>query len=209
MNKEAFIAGFGSSLYKDAGLTDWMRTNVFQPFTQGHIDKHYQGLGTYNPQTGGVEPNTMNALRAVTGVSPVNKAPTGVMGKALYGLGGTSGGKWLANKLTGNTDATIGSRMSAATNGVFSMGDGGVQVDHSKIPGMLASKARAWLASHGDLVKGVGFGAAAMGLGALAFRNARKSAPTPQVASPAGHAAAPFGTVGAGRRTNYFQKYQG
>ncbi|RTL07621.1 hypothetical protein EKK58_00170 [Candidatus Dependentiae bacterium] len=110
------------------------------------------------------------------------------------------------NSVAGS-DATIGSRMSNATNGVFSMGDNGVQVDRSKIPSMMASKARTWMASHGDMVKGLGLGAAAVGLGALAFRSS-KPKPVPQVASPGGQAAAPFTGIGQGRRGNYFQKYE-
>lgn len=209
MNREAFVAGVGQALAKNAGVTDWVRQNVFQPFAQGTIDKHYRGLGTYNPQTGGVEPNTMNAIRAVTDVSPVTKAPSeGFLQKKLYQAGGTGLGKWLTQKVTGQSDETIGSRLSSSTNGVFSMGDSGVQVDRSKIPGMMASKARAWMASHGDMVKGLGLGAAAVGLGALAFRSA-KPKPTPQVAAPGGQAAAPFtGVNPPGRRGNYFQKYQ-
>lgn len=208
MNDRAFITGLGEALAKSAGVTDWVRQNVFQPFAQGNLDQHYRGLGTYNPQTGGVEPNTMNAIRAVTDVSPVSKTPDGFFQKGLYRLGQTQPGKWLANKITGQSDESIGAQMSETTNGVFSMGDSGVQVDRSRIPEMLTSKARTWMASHGDLVKGLGLGAAAVGLGALAFRGSRPK-PTPQVASPGGQAAAPFTGVGQpGRRGNYFQKYQ-
>lgn len=208
MNQEAFIAGLGGALVKSADVTSWVRQNVFQPFAQGNLDQHYRGLGTYNPQTGGVEPNTMNAIRAVTDVSPVTKEPEGFLQKGLYRFGQSSPGKWLANKVTGQSDTSIGSQMSNASNGVFSMGDNGVQVDRSKIPEMLTSKARTWMASHGDLVKGLGLGAAAVGLGALAFNSSRPK-PTPQVAAPGGQAAAPFtGVSQPGRRGNYFQKYQ-
>lgn len=209
MNREAFITGVGQVLVKNAGITDWMRQNVFQPFAQGTIDQHYRGLGTYNPQTGGVEPNTANVIRAATGASPAMKAPSdGFIQKKLYRYGGTNLGKWLTQKVTGQSDETISSRMSAASNGVFSMGDNGVQVDRSKLPDMMASKARAWLASNSDKVKGFGLGAAAIGLGALAFRSA-KPKPTPQVAAPGGQVAAPFtGVTPPGRRGNYFEKYQ-
>lgn len=206
MNKDAFIAGFGQSLTKSGGVTEWLRENVMQPVAQGTIDQHYRGLGTYNPQSGGVEPNTMNALRAVTGTSPVNNAPTGIIQKGLYNFGKMGLGKRVSNWVSGESDATIGSKMQAGSGGVFSMGDSGVQVDHSKIPGALASKARAWMADNGNTVKGIGLGAAALGLGAMAFRSA-KPKPTPQVAAPAGQAAEPF-TQPPGRRGNYFQKYQ-
>jgi hypothetical protein len=206
MDKDSFLAGFGESLAKSAGLTDWVRQNVYQPMAQGVIDENYRGLGTYNPQSGGVEPNTMNAIRAVTGQSQIDRSPDGLASGALYSLGRTAPAKWITNRFIAS-DEDIGNRMSSATKGVFSMGNGQVQVDRSKVPGLLVDKARSWMSSHGNLMKGVGLGAAAIGLGAMAFRKPKQQQQA-QVAAPAGQAPAPYTNVGAGRRGNYFQKYQ-
>jgi hypothetical protein len=66
----------------------------------------------------------------------------------------------------------------------------------------LFNKVKDWASSHGNLLKGLGFGAAALGLGAMAF-NGRQSNQR-QVAAPAGQQAAPFN----GREGNTFTKYQ-
>ena len=130
MDYDAFFAGFGEVLVKSSGFTDgvtsWMRHNVFQPAAQGVIDQHYRGLGTYNPDSNSVEPNTMNAIRAVTDVSPVDHPPDNFLQKRLYNLGRTSPAKWITNKFI-TSDQEIGDRMTKSTNGVFSMSNTGVK----------------------------------------------------------------------------------
>lgn len=204
MDQDAFIAGFGSNLVKSAWLTEWVRNNVFQPVAQGTIDQHYRGLGTYRPQTGAIEVNTRNALRAITDQPSSPQAPDGLVKNTLYQIGRTSFGKRMVNTF-GASDKQINNQLTSRSNGVFSIGSNGVDVDRTKLPQLMARKARQWMASHGDLVKGVGLGAAAVGLGALAFRGAREK--KPQVAAPAGQAAAPF-TSPPGTRGNYFTKYE-
>lgn len=203
MNYESFCAGLGNSLSKDAGVIDWFRQNLVQPAAQGHLDTHYRGLGTYNPSTGRVDPNTANALRAVTGAEPVLAKPSadgGRIRQGLYSLGGSRVGKWIGNKVM--PESRVNDRLTSATKGALSVGGGGVQVDHSKIPGLVLDKAKGWVSNHGDMLKGLGFSAAALGLGYMAMRN-RNPKPE-QVAAPAGQQAAPF----AGREGNTFTKYQ-
>ena len=213
MNKDAFIAGFGQSLTKSGGVTEWLRENLQQPLGQGVLDGHYKGLGTYNAETGGVEPNNLNILRAIGGrdMVPAAPAPEGsnIFQRVSYGLGKRPLGKRLGLWAGGETDASVASKIQETSQGVFSMGDKGVQVNRENIPGLMINKARTWLTNpaNANTIKGVGFGAAALGLGAMAFRKA-KPKPTPQVAAPAGQVAAPF-TQPPGQRGNYFQKYQG
>jgi len=207
MNYEAFCAGMGSSLLKQATFANWLWNNAIQPAAQGHIDSHYGGLFRVNTDTNGFEPNTGNALRAITGATPTLAKPTesgGLLRRGFYNLGASRLGKWIGNKIV--PDSAVNARLNAATKGVFSTDGAGIQVDRSRIPAAIADKVKNWTASHGQLLKGMGFGAAALGLGALALNNRKppQRQQQSQVAAPAGQLPAPY----AGREGNTFTKYQ-
>ncbi len=213
MNVDAFYDGMAESLAKDAGLRDWFRSTIIKPFAQGMSDKHYGGLGRYNPQTGEVEENTTNALRAISGAPPITAKPpadsSSWLQRTLYGLGSTKPGKWLGNRFYKN-DEEISNALSSSSNGVFSTKGNGVEINRGRLPGLLMNKATDWMSRNKPMVAG----GLLLGLGALTMSGftGGKSNKTPQVAAPAGEAAAPFTGIPnkytAGRQGSTFTPYQ-
>jgi len=191
MNEKSFVEGAGLALSKDAlfeglvnGAKDWaragFRNNIAEPFANTIADKHYGGLARYNPSTGGMEENKANALRAVTGQAPATFTPKGLIGRGVARFAETDVAKNLSDSVTGG-DSVIGKKIENRTKGVLSLAPGGkINSDNSKIPGALWSSISDWAGKHGDLLKGLGIGAGAVGLGLLGYNALKPSTPSPQ-----------------------------